>query len=804
MKTTSAQNTDNKKSKKTVSQTHSILKKIAIFIGAMSIRIAFALGIIASFILLTLNDLPSSAELSSTQLKSPLRVYSSEGHLIAEFGNERRKNIDITDAPKQLIQSIIASEDNNYYKHFGVDFKGIIRAALSNALTGSRQGASTITQQVARNYFLSSEQTYKRKLKEVMLAFKLEATLSKEEILNLYINKIFLGHRSYGFAAAANVYYGKEIDELTIAEHAMLAGLPKAPSRHNPISNPKRAETRRNYVLKRLLDNEWISDEQYQTSIKQPITAERQKNTFAVAAPYVAEISRQFVLEMFGEKAYSDGFNIYTNIKSEYQAAANSALRTGLLSYDKRHGYRGATASLKDSENTQWLKELANFQASGNITPVVINSVTKTVLSVQDKYENSYSIKLEDSLWARKQVSRENVGRKPSDFTKLFTSGDVIYIEPSNENPNAWRLSQLPEVQGTLVSTDSKSGNVVALAGGFDFYFNNFNRAIQARRQPGSSLKPFIYAAALQQGYQPSTKISGAPIVIEDKSQGTVWRPENYSKKIHPPTTIRRALAKSMNLVSIRLLRATGVDYNLEYINKFGIPKNRLSKSLSLALGTGNVTPIELNTAFAVLANTGHYRAPSFINRIESRSGEIVYKQPIQQFCERCEKADNTAPRVMDRSTNFIANDMLRDVVRYGTARKAQKLNRNDLAGKTGTTNDYVDAWFNGYGGGLVTTAWVGFDQPQTLGHGEAGGRAALPIWIDYMEVALKGRKETVFTKPDNVKQFISTETNRTEYSLTHPGSIINSENIQITEGIGAPTRAPETTVENQQIEELF
>jgi len=323
LKTTSAQNTDNKKSKKTVSQTHSILKKIAIFIGAMSIRIAFALGIIASFILLTLNDLPSSAELSSTQLKSPLRVYSSEGHLIAEFGNERRK------------------KDNNYYKHFGVDFKGIIRAALSNALTGSRQGASTITQQVARNYFLSSEQTYKRKLKEVMLAFKLEATLSKEEILNLYINKIFLGHRSYGFAAAANVYYGKEIDELTIAEHAMLAGLPKAPSRHNPISNPKRAETRRNYVLKRLLDNEWISDEQYQTSIKQPITAERQKNTFAVAAPYVAEISRQFVLEMFGEKAYSDGFNIYTNIKSEYQAAANSALRTGLLSYDKRHGYRG-------------------------------------------------------------------------------------------------------------------------------------------------------------------------------------------------------------------------------------------------------------------------------------------------------------------------------------------------------------------------------------------------------------------------------------------------------------------------------
>ncbi|MGH1428273.1 MAG: penicillin-binding protein 1A [Arenicella sp.] len=758
-------------------------------------KFAFIGATIVSFVFLSLQrELPSTASITSTQLKTPLRVFSAEGLLIAEFGDERRKPMDLESAPKQLINAILASEDSNFYSHFGIDLKGILRAIINNYQTGSRQGASTITQQVARNYFLSSEQTYSRKIREIMLALKLESTLSKNDILNLYFNKIFLGHRSYGFAAAADVYYGKTLEQLTIAEQAMLAGLPKAPSRNNPISNPERAKIRRDYVLERLLKNNWITQEQHQTAINSPLTAERQRKKTLINAPYVAEMVRQNVLKTYGNEAYWQGLDVYTNIQKNSQAAANSALRKSLLNYDKRHGFRGPLKSVKDLPKSNWAIELQNIQPSGSIIPAVIDDVKKEVASLLTRDNEKVSITLKNSSWAKKYISSDIVGSTPQNLTKILKVGDIVYIEPDTEEQNTWKLSQLPQAQGALVSTEIKSGKIIALAGGFDFYFNNYNRVTQAKRQPGSSLKPFIYAAALDKGYTPSSKISGAPIVIEDVSQGTVWRPQNYSQKIYPPTPLRVALAKSMNLVSVRLLRAIGVDYGRDYLAKFGFQKDRLAKSLSLALGSGSATPLEVNRAYATIANSGYLITPRIIDRIESRNGTILFKQGQQKFCDNCnESSEKIAPRVMPKTTNFIINDMLKDVVRYGTAKKAQTLNRGDLGGKTGTTNDYVDAWFNGFGGGLVTTSWIGFDTPQTLGYAESGGRTALPMWIDFMKVALADRPEYQLDKPYGMAELKKTPANdfqtnpqnqseRGEYS--QPPQTKKPNNVPVIEGL--------------------
>ena len=768
-------------------------------------------------------DLPSTNSITNIQLKIPLRVYSDEGLLIAEFGDERRKPIHISSAPEQMIQAILASEDTKFYSHFGIDFKGILRAALKNYRDGSKQGASTITQQVARNYFLTSEQTYSRKIREIMLALKLEATLTKNEILNLYINKIFLGHRAYGFAAAADVYYGKELDELTLSEKAMLAGLPKAPSKHNPISNPKRAEIRRNYVLQRLLDNQWISRDEYDIAFSSPITAKRQKSRIEVNAPYVAEMVRLKILEDYGENAYWQGLNVYTTIKKEEQEAANRALRKNLLAYDKRHGFRGVHKSIKDINEDDWHSELLDVQPSGDIIPAAVFSVSRNQAELLTRENEKTVIHLEDSNWAKKYISANNVGNVPSDLRKLISKGDVVFIEPKKIEDSEqiqWQLSQLPQVQGAIVSSESETGNIIALAGGFDFYFNNYNRVTQARRQPGSSLKPFIYAAAIDKGYQPATKINGSPIVIEDKAQGTLWRPHNYSNKIYPPTEMRVALAKSMNLVSIRLLRAIGVDYGREYISRFGINSQYLANSLSLALGSGNATPLEVNTAYIALANTGYLIKPTIIKRIETPDQTVIHEKRNPEFCDDCfaqtlftkiedeesseEVISEKSPRVMPKGTNFIINDMLRDVVRYGTARKAKILERDDLAGKTGTTNDYIDAWFNGFGGGLVTTAWVGFDTPQTLGRGEAGGRAALPMWIEFMKVALKDRPFREYIKPFDVIELVDLETEKVDYQLANSEQIESSISTEI---ISATT---ETSIETEQprvkakIEDLF
>ena len=785
-------------SNQTLKATQNMKLQIIFHLLLWSFKFVFIGVILVSFIFLGLQkNLPSTEKITTTQLKTPLRVFSSEGLLIAEFGDERRKPIDIKSAPKELINAILASEDSHFYSHFGVDPKGILRAAINNYRTGTKQGASTITQQVAKNYFLSSEQTYSRKIREIMLALKIESTLDKDQILNLYFNKIFLGHRAYGFAAAADVYYGKSLDELTISEQAMLAGLPKAPSRHNPLSNPEKAKVRRDYVLERLLINDWISQKEYEIAVKTPLSAKRQNRKSEVDAPYVAEMVRLKILELYGKEAYWQGLDVYTNIQKKPQLAANQALRENLLKYDQRHGFRGALKSLTKLPKNTWHSELQTIQPSGAIIPAVVTAVENKKISLLSRNNKNISITLESSLWAKKYISADIVGSIPTDFNKLVQIGDIVYAEPDSKNPPTWKLSQLPQAQGALISTEAKTGKIIALAGGFDFYFNNYNRVTQAKRQPGSSLKPFIYAAALDKGYTADTKISGSPIVIEDVSQGTVWRPQNYSQKIYPPTPIRVALARSMNLVSVRLLRAIGLDYGRNYLARFGFNKDRLAKSLSLALGSGSLTPLELNRAYTAIANSGYLIEPQIIDKIESRNGTVLFQQTVQKFCDQCsESSEKMAPRIMPVNTNYTLNSMLKDAVLYGTAKKAQALKRNDLAGKTGTTNDYVDAWFNGFGGGIVTTAWVGFDTPQTLGHAESGGRTALPIWVDYMKNVLSDRPEKHLSKPANL--YIP-KANSTDFQVKSSNNDSNNNPIPPTR----PTNSQQNT-RPETIESLF
>lgn len=722
------------------------------------------------------SDLPSTDEILKTELKIPLRVFSSNGQLIAEYGDERRKPTELDELPASLINAILASEDDNFFDHVGIDFSGIIRAMLTNYRSGtSQQGASTITMQVARNYFLSSEKTYVRKLREIMLSFKLESTISKEDILKLYVNKIFLGHRAYGFGAAAEVYYGKTPAELSLSEQATLAGLPKAPSRDNPITNPKRAENRRNYVLSRLNTKGWLDDEQHQAAKAEPVSASKHNRNIEVSAPYVAEMVRASLIETYGEQVYWQGWEVHTTIDANAQNAANKALRKGLLAYDRRHGFRGPIENIAIDNQELTLKTLQKIPYSGDIIPAAVLQTSQKSATLLNRDGQTLSLALKNASWAKKQISTAQVGREPKNLSKLLKVGDVVYIKQTgktaeqNDEP-IWELSQLPQVQGAVVSLEPKTGQVIALTGGFDYYFNKYNRATQAKRQPGSGIKPFVYAAALERGYSPSTLISGAPVVVEEPAQGTVWRPQNYSGKFYGPTTIRSALARSLNTVSVRLLRSIGLEYTRNYIHQFGLDQNRLPKSLSLALGAGHVTPLEVATAYAALANTGYKTHPYFIKSITSRQGETLYTHPKNQLCDTCDAENSStkiSPRIMSAEDNFLIVNMMQDVVKYGTAKKANVLERNDLAGKTGTTNDYVDAWFSGFTPSIATTVWVGFDRPQTMGRAESGGRAALPIWIDFMQTALQSRPEKSYAIPSGIARNLDPVTEKTEYYST-------------------------------------
>jgi penicillin-binding protein 1A len=722
--------------------------------------------------------LPDTQTLKQIQLQIPLRIYSSEGKLMAEFGEKRRIPVEYQDIPPQMIQAFLAAEDDRFYDHPGVDYQGILRAVYALLTTGEKtQGGSTITMQVARNYFLSNEKTYLRKLNEIILALEMEQVLSKEEILTLYLNKIYLGNRAYGVGAAANVYYGKPVNELSLPEMAMIAGLPKAPSRYNPVVNPERAKIRRNYVLRRMWEVGYINEQDYQEASQAPVTATYHGREIQVYAPYVAEMVRTQLIEQFGEAIYTSGFNVYTTIRSEHQQAANHALQTALLEYDRRHGYRGpiARVELEDDLSEDLLAEkLASFDKIGPLSPAVVTEANDESATIFIKKHGFETLSLDTMKWAQKKLSTNSRGPKPEKVTDVLQAGDVIRVE--NRDGNGWRLAQLPEAEGALIAVAPHDGAVTALNGGFDYFHNKFNRVTQSRRQPGSGFKPFIYSAALEKGYTAASIINDAPVVFDDPGLENVWRPENYSGKFFGPTRLREALIHSRNLVSIRLLRDIGADYAVEYAKKFGFDDTMLHKNLSLALGSGSASPWNMATAYAALANGGFKVEPYLIQRIENAKGEVIYQAMPKTVCETCLMSEVTldnasfkvAERIMTPQNNYIMNSLLRDVVRYGTGRKAMSLGRHDLAGKTGTTNDQLDAWFNGFHPELVAISWVGFDRPRSLGRYETGGRAALPMWIDFMKEALQGLPEAPLEQPlDMVTVKIDPETGL----LAQPGA---------------------------------
>jgi penicillin-binding protein 1A len=685
--------------------------------------------------------LPSLEVLTDYQPKVPLRVYSTEGLLIGEFGEERRAVVKIEAVPKQMREAILAAEDERFYQHGGVDYVGVIRAAMSNFMSGgARQGASTITMQVARNFFLSKEKTLTRKFNEMLLAFKIEHSLSKDQILELYVNQIYLGQRAYGFAAAAQIYFGKTLDQLNVAEMAMLAGLPKAPSSFNPVVNPKRAKLRQQYVLRRMRELDFITDEQWQAADKQTLTVKKYVNEFAVKAEHFAEMVRQVLYDRFQDEVYTRGFKVYTTLSAVHQNAAYAAVRAGVLDYDHRHGYRGAESYVElgaQPTDEDFEDALQDESESDDIAPALVLDASTRAVKVYRKGGETLEISGDGLKFAQKMLG----DKAPAN--QRIRRGAIIRIQ--KDDKAHWNITQLPQVEAALVSTDPADGAIHALVGSFDFARNKYNHITQALRQPGSSFKPFIYSAALEKGFTPATIINDAPLVFDASQTGSEpWEPHNFDGKFEGPMRMRTALVKSKNLVSVRILQAITPQYAQDYITRFGFDAKYHPPYLTMALGAGNVTPLQMVGAYSVFANGGFRVPPYFITRIEDIKGNVVMQA-------RPAHAGESAERAIDPRNAFIMTNMMQDVVKMGTATRAMQLGRTDLAGKTGTTNEFVDAWFCGFGSGLVAVAWIGFDNPHTLGHNETGAQAALPMWISYMGKALKGVEELPRTAPEGV-----------------------------------------------------
>lgn len=739
-----------------------------------------AIFLISSFFLYLNPDLPSIEQLKDVQLQTPLRIFTRDGQKIAEFGEKRRTPISIDAIPEDQLNAFLAAEDSRFYEHNGIDINGLGRAVTQLVATGEkRSGGSTITMQVARNFFFSREKDFTRKFKEIFLAFKIEKMLSKREIFELYLNKIFLGHRAYGIQAAANAYYGKNLAELDLAQMAMIAGLPKAPSRYNPITNPERAVIRRNWILDRMLELSMITQEAHERARSAPAAAKYHGGTPDIDAAYVAEMARQEVIAKYGPDAYTAGLKVFLTVDASLQKAASKALRSGIESYDRRHGYRGP---LKILSEVQLLNRIELRQILAGLTTPIDQIAAAVMYSDESRAEllsahnEIISLTLEDIKWAVPFISRDRIGKKPEKVDSVLSKGAVVLLRrETTDQDSHWTLSQIPEAQGAVVSINPLNGAILTLSGGYDFSLSSYNRANQAKRQPGSSFKPFIYLAALENGTTAATLINDAPIVFEDKNLETAWRPENSSGEFYGPTRLRQALYNSRNLVSIRLLQANGIDKTLNYIRKFGFQHEHFPRGLSLALGTAELTPLKLAGGYSMIANGGHYVEPYLIERIESNDGTVLYQAEPLTVCDDCRFDDTIsttqppaiAPRIADARSVYILHSMLKDVITKGTGRKASELQRNDLAGKTGTTNDQKDAWFAGFNTRIATTAWVGFDDPESLGRYEYGARAALPIWKDYMAVALKGMPEASMKQPEGiVTALINSQTGE----LTEPG----------------------------------
>jgi penicillin-binding protein 1A len=685
--------------------------------------------------------LPSLDVLTDYQPKIPLRVYSADGKLIGEFGEERRAVVNIKDVPQPLINAIVAAEDERFYHHRGVDYLGVARAALSNFVSGGvRQGASTITMQVARNFFLSKEKTISRKFNEMLLAFKIEASLPKDQIIELYINQIYLGQRAYGFAAAAQIYFGKRLTDLTLAESAMLAGLPKAPSRFNPVANPQRARMRQQYVLRRMRELQMITEQNQLAAEKQVVQIKREIIEFAVHAEHFAEMVRQAVYERYQEDAYTKGLRVHTTLLTKHQEAAYQAVRSGAQDYDRRHGYRGPEdhADLPAKLTEEVLEDaLQDTADSDDLHAAVVVEASPKLVKAYRKGGGWVEIGEEGLKFAARML-----GDKATPNQRI-RRGAVIRVQ--KDEKDRWQIAQLPAVEASLVSMDPRDGAVRALVGGFDFSRTQYNHVTQALRQPGSSFKPFIYSAALEKGFSPATIVNDAPLTFTAAQTGSEpWEPRNYDGKFDGPMRLRTALMRSKNLVSVRVMQAISPQYAQDYITRFGFDPKLHPPYLTMALGAGNVTPLQMVGAYGVFANGGYRVTPYYIERVEDSRGNVLAQAKPASL-------ENGAQRVIDARNAFIMTSMLRDVVRGGTAARAMKLGRQDLAGKTGTTNDFIDAWFCGFNSTLVAIAWIGFDTPQTLGRNETGGLAALPMWMKYMAVALRGVAEQPLAPPAGV-----------------------------------------------------
>lgn len=726
-------------------------------------------------------DLPDVEALREVQLQIPLRVYTAEGDLIAEYGEQRREPVSINEVPQSLKDAIVAAEDQHFYTHPGVAWQGLLRAFIHLVKTGEKgPGGSTITMQVAKNFFLTNEKTYSRKINEIFLSLRIERELTKDQILELYINKIYLGYRSYGFAAASKVYYGKEIADINLAESAMLAGLPKAPSRFNPIINPERALLRRNYVLGRLLALDMITRSTYLEIIDQSTTAALHFSKPEAEANYVGEMARARVKQMFGDTWSTAGYSVYTSLRSEAQRSANKALRQALFDYEKRHGYKGPVGRLEAAvydDPVALTEALDEYRTYGEMAVAVVVSVSESAASIRTEDSQEYTLSLEDVEWARERISVDQRGDEITSIEQVLQTGDVIHISMSDEG--VAQFVQEPKVEGAFVAVTPYSGEITALVGGFDFNRSKFNRVTQARRQPGSTFKPFIYSAALEKGNTAATIYNDAPVVFHDDALEGEWRPTNYSGRFFGPTRLREALVKSRNLVSVRVLREIGIPYAIEYAQRFGFEEKNLPPDLSLALGSAATTPLEIASAFAVFANDGYRVAPHVISRIVDPRGVEVYKAPEIVLCDDCDPLEKStllaeinafsasgnaeptgapaieqdnAPRVIDERNAYIMQSIMREVVARGTARKAgEALKRNDLGGKTGTTNNQLDAWFAGFNREYVATAWIGSDGLEPLGRGEAGGKAALPMWVSFMSDVLPDVPQTLPEEPEGL-----------------------------------------------------
>jgi penicillin-binding protein 1A len=685
-------------------------------------------------------NLPSLDSLTDYRPKQPLRIYTEDGALISEFGEERRKVIRLRETPKALRQAILAAEDERFYQHGGVDTLGVLRAALSNLVSGgAKEGASTITMQVARNFFLSSEKTLRRKLNEALLAIKIEHTLSKDEILELYINHIYLGQRAYGFAAAARVYFGKPVENLSIAEAAMLAGLPKAPSAYNPVVNPKRAKARQLYVLGRMKALGYISQAEYDAAREQRMPVNYSPLSFEVEAPHLAELVRQRMQQKYGDSIYVSGMKVYTTLRREDQRAAMEGAKRAVLEFHRRRGYAGPEGKIKlpaDPEAADKAIEdaLVDREESNGLLPGVVTALDKKTIRVRLRNGDDIDLGASEIKFAQRFIS----GKVPAN--QRLEPGSIIRVARLDPK-QPWQLTYLPQVEVGFVSLDPNTGAVRAMVGSFDFARNQYNHVTQAWRQPGSSFKPFVYSAALERGITPATVFEDAPIAIDPAETGGVtWDPKNYDGTMDGPTTLRNALTKSKNLVSIRVLQAATVPFTHEYVSKFGFDMGHIPPYLTMALGAGEVTPLSLAVGYAVFANGGHRVTPWHLLKVTDKDGRV-----LESFTP-----PPTSP-VIDPRNAFVMTSMMQDVVRRGTATGAMRLGRTDLAGKTGTTNDHRDTWFAGFQATRVAVAWMGYDQPRPLGGSETGGVTALPMWVHYMGEVLKDVPEMPFPMPAGI-----------------------------------------------------